>query len=134
MTTSCPNLTPEQRAAAMPWGIASAAAMILEFAIMISALCHMMLVKGADYRIGGTCIIGSLLLRHMIVRICADRIAHLTGIEPHPGAAWPWRKIIFYLVAGGAMIGVLWRSPSFRPPTYNDQHSVVSPGSSTGDA
>ncbi len=90
MAASCPNLTPEQRAALMPWGIFAAATMILELVLMAGTMCYLLLVKEANIKMGGTVILGSLLLRHLASRIYSDRESCITGIKPLPGSEWSW--------------------------------------------
>lgn len=87
MTTSCPILTPEQRAAMKPWAIAMFATMGVSILASVAAFCYLLLVKDADFRIAGTCIITTGILSHFAKRYISARAHHITGLEPPPGAA-----------------------------------------------
>ena len=91
----------------MPWKIFAAATMLLELVLMAGTMCYLLLVKEANIKMGGTIILGSLLLRHLASRIYSDRESHITGIKLPPRAEWPWRLIIWCLIA----LILIWWAP-----------------------
>jgi len=111
MSVTCPNLTPEQRAAAMPWIIALFATKGLSILSSTVALCYMIFVKNSDYRVGAAWAFASAVLSLFLSRYCFDRLDRVTSIESPLRKRRSWMGDLVWIAALVLMISLIWIKP-----------------------